>query len=108
MTLHNRRKTAALRFMFVKTLKRAYLLESIPFPKEERRLPIVLSQDEVTRLITASDSLMHRAMLMTLYATGMRPVKEAQSEGKRRYWQLRMVALGRSALSPAGGKSIFH
>src|SRR2546425_320908 len=30
---------AALRFFFVKTLKRPYLLEDIPFPKERRRLP---------------------------------------------------------------------
>src|SRR3982751_716001 len=35
-----RQHVAALRFMFVKTLKRAYMLEYIPFPKEERRLPI--------------------------------------------------------------------
>src|SRR3954447_20139676 len=34
----------------------AYMLEYIPFPKEERRLPIILSQDEVTRLIKAAGS----------------------------------------------------
>ena len=72
-----RQHVAALRFLFVKTPKRAYMLEYIPFPKEERRLPIILSQDEVTRLITASDSLMHRAMLMTLYATGLRRTEAA-------------------------------
>lgn len=72
-----RQHVAALRFLFVKTLKRAYMLEYIPFPKEERRLPIILSQDEVTRLIEASGSLMHRAMLMTLYATGLRRTEAA-------------------------------
>lgn len=65
-----RQHVAALRFVFVKTLKRAYMLDYIPFPREERRLPMVLSQEEVTRLIEASNSLMHRAMLMTLYAAG--------------------------------------
>ena len=34
---------SALRFFSVKTLKRRYLLEDIPFPKVPRRLPIILS-----------------------------------------------------------------
>jgi integrase/recombinase XerD len=72
-----RQHVAALRFVYVKTLKRAYMLDYIPFPKEERRLPIVLSQEEVTRLIKASGSLMHRAMLMTLYSTGVRRTEAA-------------------------------
>ena len=65
-------RTAALRFLFVKTLRRPYLPEALPFPKHSRRLPTVLSQEEVARLIDASGNLMHRAMLMTLYATGVR------------------------------------
>jgi integrase/recombinase XerD len=65
-------QTAALRFLFVKTLRRAYLPDAIPFPKHSTRLPTVLSQEEVARLIDASGNLMHRAMLMTLYATGVR------------------------------------
>jgi integrase/recombinase XerD len=65
-------QTAALRFLFVKTLRRAYLPDAIPFPKHSTRLPTVLSQEEVARLIDASGNLMHRAMVMTLYATGVR------------------------------------
>jgi integrase/recombinase XerD len=65
-------QTAALRFLFVKTLRRPYLPDALPFPKLSRRLPTVLSQEEVARLIDASGNLMHRAMLMTLYATGVR------------------------------------
>jgi site-specific recombinase XerD len=65
-------RTAALRFLFVKTLKRPYLHEQIPFPKRPRVLPTVLSPDEVQRLIASAKNLMHRAMLMTLYATGLR------------------------------------
>ena len=65
-------QTAALRFLFVKTLRRPYLPDALPFPKHSRRLPTVLSQEEVARLIDASGNLMHRAMLMTLYATGVR------------------------------------
>src|SRR5204862_3670353 len=63
---------AALRFFFVKTLKRHYLLEDIPQPKRHRKLPEILSPDEVARLIDSASNLFHRAMLMTLYSTGMR------------------------------------
>ena len=63
---------AALRFFFVKTLRRSYLPDDIPFPKRQRRLPTVLSQDEAAVLIDSASNLMHRAMLMTLYGTGVR------------------------------------
>ena len=63
---------AALRFFFVKTLKRRYLLDDTPYPKAPRRLPSILSVDEVTCLIEAASSLSHRTMLMVLYSTGMR------------------------------------
>ena len=65
-------RTAALRFLFVKTLRRPYLSDHIPFPKRQRRMPTVLSQEEVARLIASAQNLMHRAMLMMLYATGLR------------------------------------
>jgi integrase/recombinase XerD len=63
---------SALRFFFVKTLRRRYLLDDTPYPKAPRRLPQVLSVDDVTRLIDAAHSLSHRTMLMVLYSTGMR------------------------------------
>jgi site-specific recombinase XerD len=71
-------RTAALRFLFVKTLKRPYLHDQIPFPKRQRPLPAVLSQEEVARLIDSAQSLMHRAMLMTLYGTGVRRAELCQ------------------------------
>ena len=63
---------SALRFFFVKTLRRHFLAEYIPFPKQPRRLPTVLSPEEVARLIDAASNLYHRTLLMTLYSTGMR------------------------------------
>jgi integrase/recombinase XerD len=63
---------SALRFFFVKTLKRRYLLDDIPYPKVPRRLPTILTVDEVTRLIDAARTLTDRTMLMVLYSTGMR------------------------------------
>jgi integrase/recombinase XerD len=63
---------AALRFFYVKTLKRRYLLDEIPHPKRPRKLPVILSPEEVAQLIEAARNLFHRTMLMTLYSTGVR------------------------------------
>jgi integrase/recombinase XerD len=63
---------SALRFLYVKTLRRHFLSEYIPFPKSPRRLPIVLSPEEVTQLINSAANLFHRTLLMTLYSTAVR------------------------------------
>jgi site-specific recombinase XerD len=63
---------AALRFFFVKTLRRRYVLDDTPYPKVPRRLPTILTVDEVTRLINGARTLTDRTMLMVLYSTGMR------------------------------------
>ncbi len=65
-------QTAALRFFFCKTLKRAYPIEEVPYPKAPRRLPTILTREEAVRLIDSASNLFHRAMLITLYSTGMR------------------------------------
>jgi integrase/recombinase XerD len=65
-------RTCALRFLFVKTLGRPYLPDHIPFPKRQRRLPTILDQQEVAQLIDSASNLMHRTMMMLLYATGLR------------------------------------
>ena len=71
-------RVAALRFFFVRTLKRHEFRQELPYPKEQRRLPTVLSLEEVGRLIDAASNLKHRAVLMTLYGTGMRRTEVAQ------------------------------
>ena len=63
---------AGLRFFFVRTLKRHEFRDFIPYPNEPERLPTILSLDEVARLINASGNLFRRALLMTVYGTGMR------------------------------------
>src|SRR6516165_11370487 len=63
---------SALRFLFVKTLRRHFLTEHIPYPKSPRRLPVVLDPEEVTRLINSARNLFHRTILMTLYSTAVR------------------------------------
>jgi site-specific recombinase XerD len=68
--------TAALRFLYVKTLGQSFMAEKIPYPKRPKHLPTVLSQEEIERLLNAVRSLKHRALLMTLYGAGLR-VSEA-------------------------------
>ncbi len=69
---------AALRFFFVKTLKRHQFRDFLPYPRDRRRLPTVLSLEEVSRLINAAGTLLRRTLLMTLYGTGMRRAEVAR------------------------------
>jgi integrase/recombinase XerD len=63
---------AALRFFFNRTLKRQYPPSEFRYPKTPQRLPIILSQEEVRKMIDAATTLFHRTLLMTIYSTGMR------------------------------------
>ncbi len=63
---------SALRFFFVKTLKRPLLVGDMPFPKRPIRLPDILCREEVERLIGCAANLLHRVWMLILYATGMR------------------------------------
>jgi integrase/recombinase XerD len=65
-------RLAALRFFYIKTLKKAWSIAETPYPKKTHRLPTILSQEEVARLIDAADTPFHRTLLITLYATGLR------------------------------------
>jgi site-specific recombinase XerD len=65
-------RLAALRFFYIKTLKRAWSIADTPYPKRTRHLPVILSQEEVAQLIDAAGTPCHRILLMTLYATGAR------------------------------------
>ena len=65
-------RLAALRFFYTKTLKKAWSVAETPYPKKALHLPLILSQEEVARLIDAASTPYHRTLLMTLYATGVR------------------------------------
>jgi site-specific recombinase XerD len=65
-------RLAALRFFYIKTLKKAWSIAETPYPKQVFHLPTILSQEEVARLIDAARIPYHRTLLMTLYGTGVR------------------------------------
>jgi integrase/recombinase XerD len=63
----------ALRFLYKVTLKQPWSFDDlIPAPKKPRRLPVVLSPDEVVRALECVTSPKHRAVLTTCYAAGLR------------------------------------
>jgi len=62
----------ALRFLYTVTIKRDWPVQMIPFGKRPKRLPTVLGQDEVHDLIRCVENPKHRAVLITLYAGGLR------------------------------------
>jgi integrase/recombinase XerD len=62
----------ALRFFYIQTLKRRWSIADTPYPKKTHRLPTILSQEEVARLIDAAPTPFYRTILMTLYASGIR------------------------------------
>src|SRR6516164_672815 len=84
----------ALRFFYVKTLKKAWSSADTPYPKRAPHLPTILSREEVTRLIDAASTPYHRTLLMVLYATAVRRaelthLKATDIEGQRMVIQVR-------------------
>jgi integrase/recombinase XerD len=63
---------SALRFLYRVTLRREDLLVYVPYPRHEKRLPVVLSPEEVAAVLRAATNRKHRTVLMTIYAAGLR------------------------------------
>jgi integrase/recombinase XerD len=63
---------SALHFLYRVTLKKDWAPGEIVCAKTPRRLPVILSREEVRRLLAGIRSIKTRAMLTTLYATGLR------------------------------------
>jgi len=63
---------STLRFFFRITLKRHDILEHTHFIHEPRKLPVVLSPEEVARLLDAAPGLKYKAALSVAYGAGLR------------------------------------
>jgi integrase/recombinase XerD len=70
-------RLASLRFFYIKVLKRNWSIAETPYPRKVIRLPEILSQEEVARLIDAAEQPFYRILLMTLYGTGARRIEAA-------------------------------
>lgn len=64
--------SAALKFFYANTLHKDWALEFIPVPKREKRLPTILSPQEIVVFISAAPGLRERAIVMTAYGAGLR------------------------------------
>ena len=63
---------SALRFFFTHTLDRPDLARRLVRVSHPRKLPVVLSRDEVTRLLNATTCIKHQAALSVAYGAGLR------------------------------------
>jgi len=63
---------SAARFFYTHTLSRKIEIERIPFPRRQRKLPLILSREEVKALLEAPLKLRDRAVLAVFYGSGVR------------------------------------
>ena len=80
----------ALRFLYRVTLDRPEMVPHLPYPRLKRRHPVVLSAEEVVRLLRAIANVKHRTVAMVLYGAGLR-ITEALALELRDVDSARMV-----------------
>ena len=62
----------ALRFLYVELYKMPFVIGSIPRPKKVRKLPDILSPEEVIQILNGIENIKHQTILMLIYSAGMR------------------------------------
>lgn len=95
----------ALKFFYTVTLRRSFAVEHVPFAKRKKPLPIVLSEEEVRRILDSVTNLKHRAVLSLIYATGARlneavHLRVADIDGDRMVINIRHGKGGKSRMVP--------
>jgi len=61
----------ALKFYYGNILKRKFVFE-VKRPKKDKKLPVVLSKEEVAEILDSVDNIKHKAILMLVYSAGLR------------------------------------
>jgi integrase/recombinase XerD len=84
----------ALRFLYVELYKMPFIIDSIPRPKKDKKLPDILSQDDVLKIFSCVDNLKHKTILMLIYSAGLRVgesvrLKISDIDSKRKMIHLR-------------------
>ncbi|MEW6216004.1 MAG: site-specific tyrosine recombinase/integron integrase, partial [Nitrospirota bacterium] len=69
----------ALKFYYGTLLKKKFVYE-VKRPRKDKKLPEVLSKEEVSRMMTRTANLKHKAILMTIYSSGLRLGEVARLE----------------------------
>lgn len=62
----------ALRFLYRNTLRRDWAISHIPFPRKQKKLPVVLSREEAAQFLAAIRRLKYRTILSLCYGAGLR------------------------------------
>lgn len=62
----------AIMFFYKHVVKRPWVIIHIPYHKREKKLPVVLSRQEILKLLEAMPNIKHRAIFLTIYSTGLR------------------------------------
>jgi integrase/recombinase XerD len=62
----------ALRFFFTVTLDRPEMAQHLTFVREPRRIPVILSLEEIARLLEAAPGPKYKAALSAAYGAGLR------------------------------------
>lgn len=87
---HQSQILSAIKMFYAEVVQQAYKVQGLFHPKRPEKLPHVLTEEEVTRLLKAVDNLKHRCILMMIYSAGLRlgevlhlKVSDLQPENKR-------------------------
>src|SRR5574344_455920 len=67
-----RLKIMAIRFFFLEVLREKLNYSEVPTPKKIKKLPKVLSKEEIKILINSTENLKHKLVIKLLYSSGLR------------------------------------
>lgn len=95
----------ALRFLYLTTLHRDWAIRHIPYAKVEQKLPVVLSQGEVLRLLESVSNFKHLSILLAGYTGGLRiseiaNLRVADIDGERMIIHVRLGKGGKDRIVP--------
>lgn len=99
------RHMCAVRFFYRYVLGRHWYADSLPRVKTEKKVPTILSEEEVAAMIDSVHSVFYKAVIMTLYSTGMRH-SELRALETRDIDSKRMVIYIRKAKTGRGRQAL--